>query len=97
MQGDDIWLSPNYRRESCHISEMIYSPSVKTTSLFFNSVHNATRKFNSRLHWGKYFELTPHDLQTMYPKFADFARMRATLDPKGVFLNDQLERIFGLK
>ena len=97
VRGDDIWLSPNYKRDSCHITEMIYSPSVETSILYFNSVHNATKKFNARLHWGKHFQLTPEDIQAMYPKFADFARIRAKLDPRGVFLNELLATTFGFK
>ena len=27
VQADDIWLSPNYERNSCHITQTIYNPS----------------------------------------------------------------------
>ena len=97
VKGDEIWMSPNYKQDSCYISEMIYSPSIETSLLYFNSVHNATKKFNARLHWGKHFQLTPQDVRAMYPKFADFGRIRAKLDPKGVFLNKQLAKTFGFK
>ena len=32
VQGDETWLSPNYKWDSCHITEMIYSPSVEELS-----------------------------------------------------------------
>ena len=47
VRSDDIWLSPNYKRDSCHITEMIYSLSVETSILYFNSVHNATTRLKA--------------------------------------------------
>jgi len=47
VQGDEIWMNPNYKRDTCHINEMIYFPSLKTKTLYFSSVHDAIRKFNA--------------------------------------------------
>ncbi|HEX8728908.1 MAG TPA: D-arabinono-1,4-lactone oxidase, partial [Ktedonobacterales bacterium] len=32
-----------------------------------------------------------------YPRWQDFLRVRATLDPQGVFLNDYLRRLLGVE
>ena len=36
------------------------------------------------------------DLRPVYPKFDDFKELREKLDPKGIFVNNYLRRIFGL-
>ena len=92
---DDIWLSPNYQRDSCHITQTIYNPSESKRWLYFSGFHNATRKFGARLHWGKDFNLTPEEIRSLYPKFGDFMRIRALLDPNGTFLNELMSRTFG--
>ena len=92
---DDIWLSPNYQRDSCHITQTIYNPSESKRQLYFNEFHNATRKFGARLHWGKDFNLIPTEIRSLYPKFGDFMRIRALLDPNGTFLNELMSRTFG--
>lgn len=92
---DDIWLSPNYQRDSCHITQTIYNPSESKRWLYFSGFHNATRKFGARLHWGKDFNLTPKEIRSLYPKFGDFMRIRALLDPNGTFLNELMSRTFG--
>jgi len=42
-----------------------------------------------------YIGESTQDLQKMYRKFADFVWMRATLDPKGIFPNNQLAKSLG--
>ena len=72
----------------------IYAPE-KTSSAYFDAVYNATRKFNGRVHWGKYFTAGPAEIREMFPNFDDFARVRRELDPNGVYMNDALKKAFG--
>ncbi len=92
-----MWLSPNYQRDSCHFTMCIYNPTIDRRTNFYNKLYAATAKFKPRFHWGKYFNLTPTDMETMYPKFNDFLKIRSQLDPSGLFLNEQLADTFGLK
>ena len=95
VQADDIWLSPNYERNSCHITICLYNARKAIRHTYFGEFYKATRKFGARVHWGKHFKLTPDEVKELYPKLEDFARARAELDPKGVFLNEFLQKTFG--
>lgn len=96
VKGDDIWLSPNYHRNSCHITILIYNPSPAAKKHYFHSIYNATLQFSPRVHWAKYLcDITSHDLMSMYPRFSDFARIREKTDPHNIFINDALRQTFG--
>ena len=95
MRGDDIWLSPDYGRDSCHITLMIYNPSLATKQYYFNEFLRVIERFQPRLHWGKYLNLTSERVREIYPKAGDFARIRAELDPEGIFVNKLASDVFG--
>ena len=97
VKADDIWLSPNYQRESCHMTFLIYNPTLETMAYYFDLLYNATRQFNPRLHWGKYMSVGREEVEQMYPRLQDFARIRAEMDPNGIFLNDILTTTFGFE
>ncbi len=46
-----------------------------------------------RPHWGKMHTLDAAALAGLYPRWDDFRRVRAALDPRGIFLNDYLRRL----
>lgn len=94
MSLDDIWLSMNYHRESCQLTVLNYNPSG---SKFFDSLWQALTdlKVLARPHFGKYITLTPDQMQALYPKYSQFKRLRAELDPQGTFLNKMLAELFG--
>jgi L-gulono-1,4-lactone dehydrogenase len=48
-----------------------------------------------RPHWGKMHRLGAAELAERYPRYADFAALRAALDPDGVFANPYLDRVLG--
>ena len=48
-----------------------------------------------RPHWGKLHFQTADILKTRYPKWDKFQKVRARLDPNGVFSNDYTDRVFG--
>ena len=51
--------------------------------------------FQPRLHWGKYLNLTSERAREIYPKAGDFVRIRAELDPEGIFVNKLTSDVFG--
>ena len=77
----------------CAVTLTIYG-QVDIVNAYFDAVYNATRKFNGRIHWGKYFTATVKDFQDWYPNFQHFTDLRKEYDPNGVFLNDFLEEKF---
>ena len=74
---------------------MIYNPSVATKQQYFDEFLGAIERFQPRLHWGKYLNLTPDKVKEVYPRAHDFARIRAQLDPKGIFISLFASKLFG--
>lgn len=93
VAGDDIWLSPFYRRDSAVISVHMYAGMPYAD--YFAGCEAIFRNHRGRPHWGKIHNLTAHELQDMYPEWHRFHAIRRRLDPRGVFMNDHLAKIFG--
>ncbi len=92
VQADDIWLSPAYQRESAYIAVHMYRGMEYKS--YFQHVEEIFQRYNGRPHWGKMHSQDAARLAALYPHWHDFRRMRATLDPQGLFLNDYLHRLF---
>ena len=94
MKGDDIWLSLNYQRDSCHLTVIIYDPSAEMKEGFYNSLHHSMHGAGlmPRLHPAKYTDLSK--LHTVYPKYSEFKRIVKIMDPHGMFLNEMLAGYF---
>ncbi|MNT52952.1 L-gulono-1,4-lactone dehydrogenase [compost metagenome] len=46
-----------------------------------------------RPHWGKMHTRTSKDFEHLYPKWNDFHKIRAQMDPNGIFMTSYMERI----
>ncbi|KAL5509798.1 hypothetical protein EMCRGX_G005228 [Ephydatia muelleri] len=95
IQGDDLWLSPHYHRDSCCITLLHYSPDGVVSKLYFDAYYHAAKQLHPRMHWGKYFNLNPQDVLSMYERFDDFSQARKRMDPKSIFINAFLSQTFG--
>lgn len=93
IAGDELWLSPFYKRPSCaiHFTWERNWPAVKKLLPF---IENALAPFGVRPHWGKLFTIPPTQLQASYPKFADFQKLLAHYDPQGKFRNKFTDTYF---
>jgi FAD-linked oxidoreductase len=91
--ADDIWLSTAYQRDSAYIAihQFVGMPYREYFDLF-EAVVGAV---GGRPHWGKMHTLDADVLRERYPRFDDFAALRATVDPTGVFANPYLDRVLG--
>ncbi len=92
VAGDDIWLSPFHGRDTMSIAVHRYFEEDFTP--YFKSIEPIFRKYNGRPHWGKLNTLGQDELRALYPRWDDFKRVRAALDPGGRFLNDYLRSLF---
>ena len=92
VHADDIWLSPAYQRESAYIAVHMYRGMPYES--YFEHIEAIFRRYQGRPHWGKMHTQTAESLATLYPHWHDFRRIRATLDPKGLFLNPYLTELF---
>lgn len=92
VKGDDIWLSPFYRRDSATIA--VHQYYKVDTSKLFNACEQIFRRYEGRPHWGKRHTRTSHEFAAIYPEFERFRALRKKLDPDGKFLNTHLRTIF---
>jgi len=92
VAADDIPLSPAQGRDSCYLGG--YVASLKWAPRYFLDFEALMGEYSGRPHWGKSFDRTPGQLRALYPRFDDFAALRADLDPRGVFRNRFIDRIF---
>jgi FAD-linked oxidoreductase len=92
--GDDIWLSPAFQRDSAYVAVHTYED--QPFRRYFLAAEEIFAAHGGRPHWAKVHSLSPEALRARYPRWEDFLRIRAELDPDGVFLNPYLRRLFGL-
>ena len=62
---------------------------------YFGRFESIMAAVGGRPHWGKLHGLGAERLATLYPRFADFRRVRAQVDPAGRFDNAYTARVIG--
>ena len=93
VRADDAWLSPAHGRETVTLS--VHQGAELPWQDFFADLEPLLRAHGGRPHWGKRHRLAAAELAPLYPRFDDFQRLRAELDPKGRFLNEHLRAVLG--
>lgn len=94
VRGDDIWLSPAYQRDSAYIAVHMYKGMPYQD--YFRAMEDIFLRYEGRPHWGKMHTLDAAALAARYPRWDDFRRIRADLDPHGLFLNEYLRTLLGV-
>nr|WP_244409101.1 D-arabinono-1,4-lactone oxidase [Stackebrandtia nassauensis] len=90
---DDLWLSTAHGRDSVYFA--VHQFRGMPYRDYFAEVEAVMREHDGRPHWGKLHTRTAADLAGVYPRFADFQRLRDRLDPQRVFANSYLDRVLG--
>lgn len=91
VHEDDIWLSPAYQRASAYIAVHMYKGMPYQS--YFQHIEAIFQRYQGRPHWGKRHTQNAQQLATLYPRWHDFQRIRAELDPQGMFLNAYLRQL----
>ena len=101
VNEDNIWMSPQYNRSTAVFSSIVEGVSPEQTgdpeefALWAHALENLTStKYAGVPHWGKMNYAASKDLKRIYPKFEDFLKLRESLDPSDMFLNDYLRQRF---
>ncbi|MFZ5722495.1 MAG: D-arabinono-1,4-lactone oxidase [Pseudomonadota bacterium] len=94
IAADDTWLSPFSQRAGAAIS--IHQYARQDYRELFDAVEPILKKYGGRPHWGKLHTLAARDLQTLYPRFADFLAVRKRVDPQGRLLNPYTKTLLGV-
>jgi FAD-linked oxidoreductase len=95
VRADDIWLSPASARDSAYIAVHMYRGMPYQE--YFAAIEKIFQQYEGRPHWGKLHTMNANQLAAAYPHWHDFLRLRAELDPNGIFLNPYLEGLFFTK
>ncbi|MCI2422287.1 FAD-binding protein [Saccharopolyspora sp. K220] len=91
--ADDVWLSTAYQRPTAYIA--IHQFQGMPYRRWFGTFEDIVGAVGGRPHWGKMHRLDAEALRERYPRFDDFRRVRAAVDPDGVFRNAYLDRVLG--
>ncbi|HTZ42402.1 MAG TPA: D-arabinono-1,4-lactone oxidase [Jatrophihabitans sp.] len=91
--ADNIPLSMAYGRDTCYVA--VHQYHRRAHENYFLAVESIARTVDGRPHWGKLHYRSADDLAPLYPRFADFGRLRDRLDPERRFGNDYLRRVLG--
>ena len=94
VKGDDIWLSPDFARDSVHIS--VHQYRGMPFEGYFEAVQAICLNHGGRPHWGKVHSLRAAQLSALYPRWDDFLALREKMDPSGRFLTPYLRGLFGV-
>lgn len=91
--ADDVWLSTAHGRDSAYIAihQYVGMPYRQYFDLFESIVAGVA----GRPHWGKMHTLDAERLAALYPRFDDFRRVRAAVDPDGRFVNPYTAQVIG--
>ena len=90
---DDLWLSTAYRRPTAYVAVHQYRGMPFRD--WFDAFQSIAGAVGGRPHWGKMHHLDAEVLRERYPRFEDFRRVRADVDPGGLFRNRYLDRVLG--
>jgi FAD/FMN-containing dehydrogenase len=91
--ADGHLMSPGNGRDSCWIGA--YAAGEDITQVYYPEFWALMRSFSGRPHLGKTHGLTPGEVFDVFPGARRFDALRKRLDPKGLFENEHLRRLFG--
>ena len=93
VAGDDAFLSPAHERDTAYVA--VHQYQGMEWERYFRAVEEIMDRLDGRPHWGKRHFQTADTLAERYPRWTDFQRVRARLDPEGWFQNAYTERVLG--
>jgi FAD-linked oxidoreductase len=91
--ADDVWLSTAYGRDTAYIA--IHQYTGLPYQAYFAAFESIATAVGGRPHWGKLHTLDAGRLHGLYPRFADFLRIRDEMDPRRRFASPYLEHVLG--
>ncbi|MGZ5376311.1 MAG: D-arabinono-1,4-lactone oxidase [Solirubrobacterales bacterium] len=93
VAADDAPLSTAEGRDTCYIAVHMFNGMPWEP--YFRGVEEIMNGYGGRPHWGKRHFQSAETLAERYPRWEEFGRVRARLDPGGRFRNDYVDRVLG--
>ncbi len=94
IAADDAWLSPFQGGPRGSVA--VHTHYRDDFAFLYDLIEPIFRRHDGRPHWGKLHSLNGGALQALHPRWDDFLKVRAQLDPEGRMLNPYLRGLFGL-
>ena len=91
---DDAWLSPFQGEPRGSIA--VHTHYKDEFAFLYTLIEPIFRRYGGRPHWGKLHSVQGDQLAALYPRWKDFLKVRAELDPRGRMLNPYLKGLFGV-
>lgn len=91
VRADDLWLSSSYGTDAVGLHFTWRQDEAAVRALL--PVLEDALPQTARPHWGKVFTLDGAEVRSRYPRWEDFAALRAEFDPERRFVNAYLERL----
>lgn len=92
MTADDLWSSTAYGRDTLAVHCTWVNDQARVMA-FLPRLEAALAPFDARPHWGKLAAMPGEVVRSRYDRWADFAALRAELDPAGIFMNPYLRAL----
>ena len=89
IAADSLWLSPHQGRDSLGL-HFTWRRRPAEVGAVLARIEAALAPYAARPHWGKVFTAHAESIAALYPRMADFRRLRERLDPEQTFVNDWL-------
>ena len=95
IDADNLWMSPCYNQQSVTI-HFTWKQDWTAVKNLLPIIEKELIPFNAKPHWGKLFTMPYSRLHVLYKKMNAFRELAASMDPRGKFRNDFLNRnVFG--
>lgn len=91
LAADDVWLSTAYQRDTVTIS--VHQDVNLPDADYYRACEEIFLDFDGRPHWGKANFLSGDQLAKQHHKWADWWRVRDSVDPEQTFLNPYMKAI----
>ena len=95
IAADDVWLSPAFGRDSAFVRLKRFR-GIEQQAIA-DTFADVMERHDARPHWGSPHGKQAEALSSLYPRWKDFLALRSRLDPRGVFLNDYLAAVLGVR
>ena len=96
IAADDLWLSGSYEEDVLGL-HFTWFPDGDRVHALLPRLEEALAPYAARPHWGKCFTTDPSTLDSLFPRLADFRRLRDEVDPEDVCGNRYLDRVLGAR
>ncbi|MFD6419594.1 D-arabinono-1,4-lactone oxidase [Streptomyces sp. NPDC060194] len=93
--AEPTWLGPAHGRPTAWIN--LAAPRAPGRTGWLRAAERVLAGIGGRPHWAKLHGLDAAALRDRYPRWDDFAAVRATLDPDGVFLSPCTRRLLAAR